>query len=144
MKIEVRRVVSYPDCTIGLMFIDSIFQCFVLEDIFRAVKVMHKTRIKAGNYKVSLQNSGVLHAKYKKKFPFHVGMLLLNNVPDFKGIMIHIGNTSADSSGCLLVGSLHAARTSNILESTKAYTHIYKIISSAILNGEQVEILITD
>jgi hypothetical protein len=144
MIVRVSRFVNYSGCTVGLMFIDNVFVCFVLEDIFQVSKVMHKTRISAGLYKISLQKSGNLHTKYAQKFSFHVGMLLLNNVPNFSGIMIHVGNSAKDSSGCLLVGDTHTAHKQSIEHSTLAYTNIYKIISSAILKGEQVEILITD
>jgi hypothetical protein len=144
MKVQVSRFVNYSGCTVGLMFIDDVFVCFVLEDVFRATKVMHKTRIPAGLYKVSLQKSGNLHTKYAQKFSFHVGMLLLNNVPNFSGIMIHVGNSDKDSSGCLLVGNSHTANKQSIQESTLAYTKIYKTISSAILKGEQVELFISD
>lgn len=144
MIVRVSRFAAYSGCTVSVMFINGDFVCFVLEDIFQKTKVKHKTRIPAGLYNISLQKSGNLHTKYAQKFPFHVGMLLLNNVPNFSGIMIHVGNTAKDSSGCLLVGDSHTANKQSIQDSTLAYTRIYKIISSAILKGEGVSILITE
>jgi hypothetical protein len=57
-------------------------------------KVMHKTAIPAGTYKMIVDIS----PSKKRLLP------RLLNVPGFEGILIHRGNTEDDSSGCIIVG----------------------------------------
>lgn len=73
------------------------FEGFAVEDKVRApgVKVPNETAIPAGSYKMRISKSPRL------------GRLLpeILDVPGFSGIRIHKGNTAADSSGCLIIGS---------------------------------------
>lgn len=73
------------------------FEGFAVEDKVRApgVKVQDETAIPAGSYKMRISKSPRL------------GRLLpeILDVPGFSGIRIHKGNTAADSSGCLIIGS---------------------------------------
>lgn len=80
---------------IGDLFIDGIFYCHTLEDEKRAdgVKVYGKTAIDDGEYVVKLTISN----RFKRIMP------ILLDVPMFKGIRIHGGNTSKDTLGCILV-----------------------------------------
>jgi len=80
---------------IGDLFIDDEFFCHTLEDEKRpdGEKVYGKTAIADGTYKVSVTMSG----RFKRLMP------LLLDVPLFKGIRIHGGNTSKDTLGCILV-----------------------------------------
>ena len=144
MVIHVKRFVNYSKCTVALLFVDSVFFGYVLEDVGRLIKIKKETRIKAGKYILSLQKSGRLHEYYSKKYSFHVGMLHLNNVPEFAGIMIHIGNFDTDTEGCLLLGSSHNVNVQSILSSTAAYKSFYLVVSAALLKGEKVEIEITE
>ena len=52
MKLELKRFSGQSDTTLGLMFVDGEFECFTLEDEYRAEKVKGETRIPAGTYKV--------------------------------------------------------------------------------------------
>lgn len=73
------------------------FEGFAVEDKVRdpGVKVQDETAIPAGSYKMRISKSPRL------------GRLLpeILDVPGFSGIRIHKGNTAADSSGCLIIGS---------------------------------------
>ena len=95
MKLEVIRHAFKPTYTIGKLYIDGKYFCDTLEDVVRkGPKVMHETAIPAGTYEVILNMS----PRFKKVLP------RLLNVPGFDGILIHAGNTSKDTSGCILVG----------------------------------------
>lgn len=147
MKLEVLRYSHGKEDTLGLLFVDGKFQCYTLEDEMRTVKVFGKTRIYEGEYEINFRKGGRSHNRYLKKFgaEFHKGMLHLHNVPNFKHILIHIGNDNDDTAGCLLVGD---SSTSNIIKkgfiggSTNAYKMLYEKVAEAIIRGEHVSIKI--
>ena len=149
MDIEVFRYSSGKNDTLGLMFIDSDFQCYTLEDEYRSEKVFGETRIPAGCYALRVRDEGGFHNKYLKKFgdKFHKGMLELVDVPNFKYVLIHIGNNDDDTAGCLLVGDSannNKVEDGFISNSTSAYKRIYPKIIDALLDGEEVNIIIKD
>lgn len=144
MKLRLLRIQNYNDYTIGALYIDNRLQCFVLEDEKREVKIKSETRIPRGLYKLRLQTSGTLHSRYSKIFPFHKGMLHVQNVPNFEGIMIHVGNTDEDTAGCLLVGTGHVVGQNMISNSRQAYSELYKIVSSALLKNDEVILHVVD
>lgn len=80
---------------IGDLFINDEFFCHTLEDEKRpdGLKVYGETAIPTGTYNIKLTYSN----RFKKIMP------LLLDVPMFKGIRIHGGNTSKDTLGCILV-----------------------------------------
>ena len=68
-------------------------------------------------------------------------MLHITNVPNFRWILIHIGNDDEATAGCLLVGD--EANNNNIRDgfiknSTEAYKRIYPVVANAIDNGDEV------
>ena len=131
MKVELRRFYSGKDDSLGLLFIDGEFVAFTIEDEDRALKVMHETRIPAGNYTLSLRYS----PKFSPRPTYGHEMITVNNVPGFTGILFHKGNTEADTSGCILVGNVvrfNPAGLSRIEESALAYDRIYPVIADAI------------
>lgn len=132
MKILVKRYKSTDNFTISDVSIDGVFYCKGLEDEYRENKLLHETRIPEGTYKVTLRTFGGHHERYSKKFPFHKGMLWVKDVPKFKDILIHIGNTDKDTSGCLLVGTKVNEDKGILLNSTVAYTKFYKKVLEAI------------
>ena len=154
MVIRLRRIIDNGKETLGVLYHvdadDEIFMCFTLEDQYRFRKVMADTRIPAGTYEIKLRHEGRLHNKYKKKFPVtHKGMLHIIGIPNFKYVMIHIGNTKADTAGCPLVGNLPAKyklkwNRYKLIESTLAYKRIYKPIVESILIGHKAYIVILD
>ena len=119
MKIKVQRTFRKPDYTIGKMYIDEKYFCDTLEDFDRGlrqdmplsdiqrIKVMHRTAIPAGTYKV------IVNMSPAKQRP----LPRLLNVPGFDGILIHRGTTADDTSGCILVGENKAV--GKVLNSTK-------------------------
>jgi len=95
MKITLIRGQEVGNATPGLLYLDGKPECATLEDISRDIKVKGETCIQKGSYKVTITMSD----RFKKLMP------ILANVPNFKGIRIHSGNTSADTEGCILVGT---------------------------------------
>jgi len=143
MDIDNIRYNSKSDFTDGLLFINGEFQIHTLEDEFRNVKVYGETRIIKGRYKVELRTVGGFNQKYLKRYgsDFHKGMLHVVNVPNFKYVLIHIGNDDDDTAACLLTGMTNSADDAGFIGGSRAaYEKIYPIIRDAILSGEEVYI----
>ena len=60
------------------------------------------------------------------------------NVPDFDGILIHIGNTAADSAGCIIVGK--NKEVGKVLYSTDTFWALYAKLKKAADAGETITI----
>jgi hypothetical protein len=138
MIIQVDRYKSSDQWTLSKVSIDGRYECVGLEDEKREKKVMHETRIPEGTYKITLRTFGGHHERYKKKFPEHKGMLWVRDVPRFQDILIHIGNTETDTSGCLLLGSKADEKNGTISGSTIAYRKFYKKVLTALQADEEV------
>lgn len=146
MKITVDRFTSDDDATLSAVYIDGVFQCFGLEDEYRAIKVAKETRIPAGKYSVEIRDAGRFHSRYSKKFNFHKGMLHIVDVPGFEYILIHIGNTDENTAGCLLIGTgCNASDELTVSSSTAAYKALYnKVIESALDGNLSIEYIDND
>lgn len=141
MKITVARFFDTGEATLGAVFIDGKFECFCIEDQHRDVKVKGDTRISNGTYKIGLRTEGSHHDSYKKKFPKdHIGMLHVLDVPNFEFILIHIGNSEADTAGCLLVGN-QITKEGKLIDSTGAYLSLYKKVAPKIKGGVTIQYL---
>ena len=135
LKILIKRnsYESGAGYTLGRLFTDEGgFLCWILEDEDRgltqdmplskiqAIKVYGETAIPKGTYRVELRVSPTLKDRYYAKkyggmFPY------LLNVPGYEGVMIHPGNTTKDTRGCLLPGTLKNNIRGRVFESAKAY-----------------------
>jgi hypothetical protein len=153
MELEVFRISSGSDSTSGIMYERTAgnkrkFLCYTLEDEYRALKKPGETRVPVGTYAIKLRTEGGMHEEYSRKFDFHIGMLWLQNVPQFEYVYIHIGNDDDDTEGCLLVGD---QQNNNIIKkdgwvgrSTQAYSRIYQRIANHIADGGRVQITYVD
>ncbi len=136
MLINVDRITSNDDATLGVLRVNGIFSCFTLEDEPREEKIAGETRIPSGKYKVRLKRTGSMHIRYRQKFHFHQGMLHLQDVRGFTDILIHIGNTDDDTAGCLLVGAgCDTYKKLFVSSSTLAYARFYKAVVDAAAEG---------
>lgn len=104
-KLLLKRIARKAGYTIGKLYIDGAYFCDTLEDTDRldkgmtaaqlaAKKIPGQTAIPEGTYKVIVNVS----PKFKRLLP------RLMNVPGYEGVLIHRGNTPADTAGCILVG----------------------------------------
>jgi hypothetical protein len=101
MLIEVKRFEFKDTHTVGKMYVDGVYECYTLEDAVRnGTKVLGKTAIPIGTYKLIIDAS----TRFKQDMPH------ILDVPDFTGVRIHAGNTSADTDGCILLGSTWAGK----------------------------------
>ena len=151
MLLTVERLAGGTESTLGVMRIAGKVRCFTLEDQYReGPKVPGETRIPAGIYDVKLRTEGGFNARYAARDgikEIHHGMLWLQNVPGFEWILIHCGNTDADTEGCILVGSdaiAHGEGNYALGRSVPAYLDVYPEIASALLRNENVTIEIID
>ena len=147
MKLDVIRTQFGSDATNGILLIDGVFECFTLEDEVRdGQKQMGETAIPLGEYEIKFRTVGGYDAKYQKKYgtTWHKGMLELQDVPNFKYILIHTGNTDEHTAGCLLVGEtqqdLDRGKDGFVGGSGDAYKKMYPKVRDALLNGEKVTI----
>jgi len=132
MNLLLKRVYSSTWDTIGVLYINGEAECLTLEDEKREIKVKGHTRIPPGTYPVTLKWSSTHSPRYGHQ------MLAIENVPNFQGILIHKGNTSVDTEGCVLVGNvwkLNPDGPSQLLESGLAYDRIYPIIANGCREG---------
>jgi hypothetical protein len=118
------------DCIIGELYINDKFECYTLEDVERPVKMAGITAIPRGFYEVVISFS----QRFQKPMP------LLLNVPNYDGVRIHSGNTSADTEGCILVGK--TKQKNSIQQSRLAFASLFPKLTSASKN-EKIIIEIT-
>lgn len=104
MELKLTRNYQKDTYTIGRLYVEGDLFSNTLEDSVRDYsdpnyKVYGKTAIPYGRYRITMVHSPKFSKRYGgRKVP------LLNNVPDFTGILIHSGNTAEDTDGCILVG----------------------------------------
>jgi hypothetical protein len=146
MEILLKRIKQTSEETLGKLYINGVFECYTIEDEHHDVKIKHDTRIPAGRYEIKLRTFGGFHENYKVKFKdIHKGMLWLQDVPGFGDILIHIGNTEKDSSGCILVNAGYMESENGRIVGTSsvlAYKKMYPKVAKALASGEKVWITI--
>lgn len=139
MKLTLNRTSRSATATLGNLFLDGVFECHTLEDPVREIqpdgtgKVWGATAVPAGTYTVIINES----ARFKRPMP------RLLDVPHFTGILIHKGNTPADTHGCILVGDRIAGPDSLAL-STPAFNRLFPKIDAALQAGDAVTITISN
>lgn len=118
MELRLKRIALRSEYTIGKLYVDGEYVCDTIEDTVRdldkdgkfangEVKIQGKTAIPYGRYEVTMKVKSPKYSNFTKyswakKYDGYLPRLL--NVPHFDGILIHAGNTAADTEGCLCVG----------------------------------------
>lgn len=130
MRIEVIRDTFRLDCTLGRMLIDGDYVCDTLEDTVRdGAKMYGQTAIPAGEYKVRMD---VVSPKFKDRVwarPYGGKLPRLVDVPNFEGVLIHVGNTALDTLGCILVGT--RSGLNSLSYSTVAFNKVMSVLAKA-------------
>lgn len=130
MKLSLERLQLDPDVTIGALSVDGDFEAWTCEDAVRpaGVKLPGQTAIPAGTYVVSITFSN----RFQRDLP------LVLDVPNFQGVRIHPGNTSADTEGCILVGQDRLGK--GVGRSRAAFDILFAKLRVAKIKGEPITI----
>ena len=145
MELTLVRKYFCEEYTIGKLYVDGKYFCDTIEDKVRDLdnegKVYGKTAIPYGTYRIAMDVVSPRFASHKQYR--HIGGKIprLLDVPHFDGILIHIGNTAEDSSGCILVGQNLAK--GKVLNSTITFNNLYTNLLRAKAKGEEIKITIT-
>lgn len=134
MKLILKTVFQADTYTIGKLYIDGVYFCDTLEDAVRDIgpggkgKIKGETAIPKGVYDIELRQS----PRFKRVLP------RLVNVPFFEGILIHRGNTSSDTEGCILVGK--NSKKGMVLDSRRYEKELIEKMQAAVNDGENITI----
>lgn len=135
MKLQTWRTTEGDTFTEGKFFVDEVQECYTVEDTDRHLedginkKVYGKTAIPRGIYPISITYSN----RFKKD------LILIEDVPGFTGVRIHSGNSSKDTEGCIIVGSVNKVDDDNWVGGSRiAYDKLHRKIGEALDNGETV------
>lgn len=136
MELKLNRIFLGSSATIGELYIDKKYIADTLEDRVRpeGEKVYGKTAIPEGTYEMVLSYS----PRFKKILPE------ILNVPNFTGIRIHCGNSSADSSGCILVGTWDGEKEDWVSDSKVVFNKLMSLLQKAADNKEKITITINN
>lgn len=136
MELTLNRIFLGSSATIGELLINDKHLCDTLEDRVRpeGEKIYGKTAIPEGTYEMVLSYS----PRFKKILPE------ILNVPNFTGIRIHCGNSSADSSGCVLVGTWDGEKEDWVGNSRIAFNELMSLLQKAANNKEKITITINN
>lgn len=146
MELELRRYMADKTnkSTISPLFIDGVFECYILEDVdrglssempladIRTTKIHGETAIPYGRYKIVITKS----ERFSKLKGADVYLPLLLKVPGFEGVRAHPGNKPENSDGCLLPGTTKA--TDMVLNSATAFISLNNKINASIKQDDEV------
>ena len=118
MELRLKRIALRSEYTIGKLYVDGEYVCDTIEDTVRdldkdgkfangEVKIPGKTAIPYGRYEITMKVKSPKYSNFSKyswakKYDGYLPRLL--NVSNFEGVLLHPGNTSSESAGCILTG----------------------------------------
>lgn len=153
MELKVKRLWKKPTYTIGKLYVDGKYHSETLEDKDRGItqdmpewEIIKKkcygfTAIGTGRYRVRMD---VVSQKFKNRSwaqPYGGRLPRLEDVPGFDGILIHVGNSPADTNGCVLTG--YNRVRGKVVDSTKAFKALMdNYLVPASKRGEEIWITI--
>lgn len=121
---------------LGKLFVDGKLLGQTLEDQDRHLeaggeKIAKETAIPRGRYKVQLSYSN----RFKRIMPEVL------DVPQFKGVRIHGGNTEEDTEGCPLLGAIRTQ--TGVAQCGGVNQRLINLIEAAEIRGEEVYLEVT-
>lgn len=149
MELNLIRDTFTDKSTIGKLYVDNKFECYMLEDtdrgldskmnldILNHLKKFGVTAIPYGRYEITITKSERF-SMLRGKPTF---LPLLNDTPGYGGVRIHTGNRPEDTEGCILP----CTKVSKDLgiDSTTSFNNLFKKISDSIKKNEKVFITIS-
>ena len=144
MQILIQRHALKEGYTIGRMEINGKYFCDTLEDTDRGLresmteaeiatlKVKGATAIPTGTYRIDMQTRS---PRFGRVLP------RLLSVKGYAGVLIHSGNTAADTEGCILVGENR--ERGKVLNSRATLESLLVFLRAAQAEGEEIELTIT-
>lgn len=144
MQILIQRHALKEGYTIGRMEINGKYFCDTLEDTDRGLseemseteiaarKVKGATAIPTGTYRIDMQTRS---PRFGRVLP------RLVSVKGYAGVLIHSGNTAADTEGCILVGENR--ERGKVLNSRATLESLLVFLRAAQAEGEEIELTIT-
>ena len=144
MQILIQRHALKEGYTIGRMEINGKYFCDTLEDTDRglresmteaeiaALKVKGATAIPTGTYRIDMKTRS---PRFGRVLP------RLVSVKGYAGVLIHSGNTAADTGGCILVGENR--ERGKVLNSRATLESLLVFLRAAQAEGEKIELVIT-
>ncbi len=144
METKIIRVAQGKESTLSQLYINGIFQCYLLEDKIREVKITSETAIPKGVFSLKLNTYGAKNVQYKKALgKLHEGMIEIIGLPNFNFVYIHTGNTIKETAGCPLCGFSFQFIDGNfqVSQSIAAYKMIYpKLMALAKVENNKITI----
>ena len=142
MRLVVERKWRKEDYTIGILYVNGVRLCNTLEDAVRDEKVYGKTAIPKGTYRVLMNTVSPKFQDREWSKPYGGIVPRLRNVSNFQNVLIHVGNSAADTSGCILVGD--NTIKGRLTNSTNRYYELMGKLLRAALAGEAIDITILE
>ena len=140
MKLLLERLQKATTYTHGKLSVDGTYCCETIEDCCRGLssnmseeeikskKIYGQTAIPTGIYKIDMNT---VSPKFKDRSwakPYGGKLPRLLNVPGYEGILIHVGNTVEDTSGCILVGTEYS--DGFLRNSATAFTSLMSVLTN--------------
>ena len=129
MIIELKRIYTCQTYTIGHIYVNGQYVCDTIEDCdrlyFKKPQIKGQTAIPCGRYEITQNVFSPRFGNktfYKSLCGGYIPRLL--QVPQFDGVLIHCGNTAADTEGCILVGMNKVV--GKVVDSQKTFTRLMK------------------
>ena len=94
MESKIIRVAQGKESTLSQLYINGIFQCYLLEDKIREVKIASQTAIPKGVFSLKLNTYGAKNVDYKKAFgKLHQGMIEIIGLPNFSHSLVQLSKS---------------------------------------------------
>ncbi|HWV72962.1 MAG TPA: DUF5675 family protein [Pseudosphingobacterium sp.] len=138
--IKLLRIAEGTNTTLGQLYINNLFQCYILEDKIREHKIPGETAIPAGTYRLALNRMAGMNTSYHNRYvALHRGMIEITGIPNFNLVFIHIGNYHSDTRGCPLTGSYYQFVKGDyrVLHSASAYKKAYAALLNQLEQGNE-------